>query len=466
MENLEKRSLLLNTKEYKDGAVLYWINRDARVLDNYALLYAQNLAKKNNVPLATLYNLEIGFLGGSKRSHIFKVEGLKNLEENLSKLSIPFYLVEGKETERDIEKFVKKYKIGALVTDFSPLNISKKWLKFLKNNLEIPLYVVDTHNIVPCFLTSPKQEYGAYTIRPKIWKLISEFLTEIPKPSKQKITWPFPVPAIHWEKILNTKFKDETKKAGWITSGEDEAKKAFKRFLRDNLKNYGKKRNDPNEKSQSNLSPYLHYGHLSPQRVALETLKKTNKKIESVLNKKKNGSKSETSNEEVFLEELVVRRELSDNFCFYNEKYDSFEGFPDWAKKSLNNRKGDDREYIYSLKEFEESKTHDELWNACQTEMVKIGKMHGYMRMYWAKKILEWSKSPEEALKTAIYLNDKYELDGCDPNGYAGIAWSIGGVHDRAWFPRKIFGLVRYMARSGCEKKFDVKKYIEYTKTL
>ncbi len=465
MTNIEKRSLLLNKKEYKNGAILYWMNRDQRVSDNYALLFAEKLAKEKDVPFLVLYNLVPGFLGGSFRSHVFKIKGLEVVEKNLAEKNIPFFLVSGEKTEEDILKFVSTQKIGAIVTDFSPLKISIKWEKFLKKNLDIPFYIVDTHNIVPCFLTSQKQEFGAHTIRPKIWKLIPEFLEEFPKLKTQKAHH-LKAPKIDWQKLIDN-FKDKSvPEATWITPGETSAKKALKKFLEKDFNNYGKNRNDPNKNAQSDLSPYLHYGHLSAQRIALETLKKAGKKIENVLNRQKNGAKNETSNEEAYLEELVVRRELADNFCFYNEKYDEFEGFPEWAKKSLNSRKDDKREYVYTLKEFETSKTHDELWNACQKELVGRGKMHGYMRMYWAKKILEWSKSPKDALKIAIYLNDKYELDGRDPNGYAGIAWSIGGVHDRAWFPRKIFGLVRYMARSGCEKKFDVKKYIEYSKTL
>lgn len=167
-----------------------------------------------------------------------------------------------------------------------------------------------------------------------------------------------------------------------------------------------------------------------------------------------------------FLEELIIRRELSDNFCFYNEDYDNFKGFPEWAKKTLQKHKNDKREYLYSAIEFERALTHDELWNAAQMEIVRKGKMHGYMRMYWAKKILEWSESPEKAMEIAIYLNDRYGLDGRDPNGYTGIAWSIGGVHDRAWNERKIFGKIRYMSHGGCKSKFDVEKYIEQIKKI
>ncbi|MCJ7443374.1 MAG: hypothetical protein MUO26_02380 [Methanotrichaceae archaeon] len=193
---------------------------------------------------------------------------------------------------------------------------------------------------------------------------------------------------------------------------------------------------------QSNLSPYMHFGQISAQRIAL-----------NVLRSKKSS--------ESFLEELIVRRELSDNFCYYNKQYDSFEGFPSWARESLDEHRNDDREYLYSLSELKKGETHDDLWNAAQVEMAKYGKMHGYIRMYWAKKILEWTESPESALKTAILLNDKYEFDGRDPNGYTGIAWSIGGVHDRAWRERPVFGKIRYMSYKGMNSKFDINSYIE-----
>ena len=166
------------------------------------------------------------------------------------------------------------------------------------------------------------------------------------------------------------------------------------------------------------------------------------------------------------MEELIVRRELSDNFCWYNLDYDKFSGFPEWARKTLDQHRRDQRDYLYSLEEFEQGRTHDALWNAAQLEMVSRGKMHGYLRMYWAKKILEWTNSPEEALEIAIYLNDRYELDGRDPNGYVGAAWSIGGVHDRAWAERPVFGKIRYMSLAGCKRKFKVDAYIAKVREL
>jgi len=212
-------------------------------------------------------------------------------------------------------------------------------------------------------------------------------------------------------------------------------------FLEHKLAGYERDRNDPNKDGQSGLSPYLHFGQISAQRIALEVLKSM----------KDAGS---------FLEELIVRKELSDNYCYYNQHYDDMQGFPAWAKTSLSEHEKDRREYLYTLQELELARTHDDLWNAAQQEMLQTGKMHGYMRMYWAKKILEWTESPAAAQAAAIHQNDRYELDGRDPSGYTGIAWSLGGVHDRAWKERAIFGKVRYMSYNGAKSKFDVKTYI------
>ncbi|MCB0732845.1 MAG: deoxyribodipyrimidine photolyase, partial [Ignavibacteriae bacterium] len=253
-------------------------------------------------------------------------------------------------------------------------------------------------------------------------------------------------PKINWENIYKIlEIDNKVKPVEDFVPGENSAEKILKNFIENKLNNYSEARNDPNKNALSNISPYLHFGQISAQRIAL------------ILNNFDGNDESIKS----FLEELIVRRELSDNFCYYNKNYDNFDGFHDWAKQSLNEHRNDKREYIYNLEEFEQAKTHDELWNSAQLEMVKTGKMHGYMRMYWAKKILEWTKTPEEALEIGIYLNDKYELDGRDPNGYVGLAWSIGGVHDRAWTERPVYGKIRYMNYNGCKRKFDVKSYIQ-----
>jgi deoxyribodipyrimidine photo-lyase len=250
---------------------------------------------------------------------------------------------------------------------------------------------------------------------------------------------------VNWKKVIDGLTVDRSVlEVDGILPGEQEARKTLRRFIAQRLASYDEGRNDPNLDAQSDLSPYLHFGQIAPQRVALE-VKAVAKPRASVA---------------AFLEELIVRRELSDNFCFYNERYDQFEGFPAWAQRTLNEHREDRREYLYTLEQFEKGETHDPLWNAAQRQMVKTGKMHGYLRMYWAKKILEWTPSPDEALAIGIHLNDRYELDGRDPNGYTGVAWSVGGVHDRAWGERPVFGKIRFMSYDGCRRKFDVDAYV------
>lgn len=438
----ENRIRKINDLEYKSGSILYWCNREIRSKDNWALLHAANIAEKNKVPLYVVYNLDIGYLGGGLRQHKFKLDGLKVLETNLEKLNIPLFILT-KPFVSDITSFIKKNNVGFVVTDFSPLRISKKWVNDLNLKLKIPFVQVDAHNIVPVWVTSQKQEFAAYTIRPKLNRLFPEYISDYPKLKTNKHNKL--KNKNNFEKLMKANVDKNVLPVDWIKSGENEGIKMLKDFIKNRLNNYSKNRNIPPLKQISNLSPYFHYGMLSPQRAVYEVSKANAKK----------------EDKDSFIEEAFVRRELSDNYCYYNEYYDSFNGFPDWAKKSLKEHAKDKREHIYTTKQFENAKTHDDLWNAAQMEMVNKGKMHGYMRMYWAKKILEWTKSPKDALKIAIYLNDKYELDGRDPNGYVGCAWSIGGLHDRAWFERPVFGKIRFMSYNGCKSKFDINKYIE-----
>ena len=439
------RIYLLQDGERKSGPVIYWMSRDQRVHDNWALLFAQNLAKENNSELAVVFNLVPDFLEATIRQYGFMLKGLQQLKKELEKYNIPFFLLKGK-PEKTISNFIKENNASVIVSDFDPLRIKRVWKRDLAKKTNIPFYEIDAHNIVPCKYVSQKIEFGAYTIRPKIHKALPEFLDEFPKLLKMKKPDTLRHIKIDWEKVKkNLKVDFSVKEVDWIIPGEKEAKKVLRKFIHKKLDSYDGQRNDPTKDAQSNLSPYLHFGQISAQRIALEVYKL------------KNHSKSI----EAFLEELIVRRELSDNFCYYNTKYDSFDGFPEWAKKTLNEHRKDKREFIYSLRQFEKAKTQEDLWNAAQKQLAETGKLHGYMRMYWAKKILEWSKSPEDALRISIYLNDKYELDGRDPNGYVGCAWSIGGVHDRAWTERNVFGKIRYMNYNGCKRKFDVGTYIK-----
>ncbi|NUN70094.1 MAG: deoxyribodipyrimidine photo-lyase [Bacteroidetes bacterium] len=450
----------INDHPHRDGTVVYWMGRDMRSQDNWALLFAQSLGMKYKLPLAVVFVLMPEFLDATERAYRFILKGLEETERSLQQKGIPFYLLLGR-PEEEIPKFVRQHNVSKLVTDFNPLNIVRSYKKTVAARIDAAFYEVDAHNIIPAWTVSDKQEFGAYTIRPKVHRMLPEYLEEYPPLRKHPYPWPSPVPATDWQKAdRSLKIDRSVKEAGWIVPGETSARNALQTFLKERFAGYDTDRNDPTLNSQSNLSPFLHFGHLAPQRVALEVLSLSGRPIREIVDKEKNGSAANRGSDAALLEELIVRRELADNFTFYNTDYDSVLGFPNWAKITIAEHRGDAREYLYSREQFEHGATHDPLWNAAQRQMVVTGKMHGYMRMYWAKKILEWTASAEEAMAVAIYLNDRYELDGRDPNGYAGIAWSIGGVHDRAWFERPVFGKIRYMNYNGCKSKFAVDEYI------
>jgi len=438
------RTRVLKEADPGTGPVIYWMSRDQRADDNWALLYAQSKAVELSRPLEVVFCLIPSFLEATARHYGFMLRGLAVTAEKLAAKNISFTLLEGNPGDK-VAAYANSKKAAALFTDFDPLKIKRKWKEDALKGLKVPFIEVDAHNIVPCLVASGKQEFAARTIRPKIEKLLPEWLVEMPALKKHPHSPGSVKNELDADKIIKRLSPDmSVPEVDWIKPGETEAKRAATLFAKGGLPGYDENRNDPNKDGQSDLSPYLHFGQLSCQRLALKVQK----------------AKAPDEDKRAFLEEMIVRRELSDNFCWYNRSYDSFAGFPDWARKTLDEHRDDPREYTYALKQFEEGNTHDDLWNAAQMEMVRTGKMHGYMRMYWAKKILEWTKSPEEAIKFAIYLNDRYELDGRDPNGYTGVAWSIGGVHDRAWSEREVFGKIRFMSRSGCERKFDVDKYV------
>jgi deoxyribodipyrimidine photo-lyase len=305
---------------------------------------------------------------------------------------------------------------------------------------------VESDVIVPVEETSPKEEYAAATIRSKIRRKLDAFLVPLKEhePIFDSLSLDFDSFNIDdLEKaISNLRVDRSVKRVDSFHGGTKEAKSHLETFLDSKLDRFPELRNDPTLDDVSHMSPYLHFGQISPLYIALQV------------------SKTGSPGIEAFLEELIIRRELSMNFVFYNEKYDSFEAIPDWAKKTLNAHQKDKRSDLYSLKELEGAKTHDPYWNAAQKEMLHRGKMHGYMRMYWGKKILEWAKTPEEAFRNALYLNNKYELDGRDPNGFTGVAWCFG-KHDRPWGERPIFGKVRYMNDKGLKRKFDADGYVK-----
>ena len=384
------------------------------------------------------------------------------METTLRAHTIPLVITfkEKKEKLQPIPSYV-----GAVVVDQLPLRFMKQWKEdFLKHHANIPLYEVDAHNCIPVWETSIKQEFAARTIRSKIHAKLSLFLEDhgmLMRHEANNELLKTLVP-IDWNDVEKKIICNESVTGiGIYVAGEKAAKDILANFLHTRLLSYDTTRNNINIEGQSNLSPYITHGNISRCMIILELLKVSKIKIEDAFDAVKNGSNGTMGSVAAFIEECVIRAELCDNYCYYNAQYDKVSGFPTWSQETLDKARKDTREYLYSKEKFESAKTHDDLWNGAQLQMVSTGKMHGYMRMYWAKKILEWTSSPEEALEIAIYLNDIYELDGRDPGGYVGCAWSIGGVHDRPWFGRPVFGTIRFMARSGVEKRGDIKAYIE-----
>ncbi|NUN09083.1 MAG: deoxyribodipyrimidine photo-lyase [Ignavibacteriaceae bacterium] len=438
-----KRVRLLQEGENRKGPVLYWMSRSQRLYDNWSVEFARELASEKNAEFGIVFTLVPEFLEATIRQYGFMLKGLEKIETLCAENNIPFTILPGT-PDKVLPGFINEHNVSALVSDFDPLRIKRIWKRDLAKKINVPFYEVDSHNIVPCLHVSQKEEYGAYTLRPKINRLFNDFLDAYPEFTPQKKS-KLKFPQVKWEELYKKlKVNMSVKEVDWILPGWDCALDQLEEFINARLAGYDEQRNDPTLDFQSDLSPYFHFGQLSSQ-TAVMRLKAHN---------------IQDSNTEAFYEQVIVRKELTDNFCYYNTKYDSIEGIQPWAKKTLDEHRRDKREYTYTLKEFEAGKTHEDLWNAAQLQMVKSGKMHNYMRMYWAKKILEWSESPEEALRIAIFLNDKYELDGRDPNGYVGCAWSIGGIHDRAWTERQVFGKIRYMNYNGCKRKFDTDSYI------
>nr|XP_056705873.1 deoxyribodipyrimidine photo-lyase-like [Euleptes europaea] len=446
--NKKRVRLVSQEPELKEGGlgILYWMSRDQRVQDNWALLYAQRLALKQKLPLHVCFCLVPKFLDATIRHFGFMLGGLKQVAEECQELNIPFHLLTG--VAKDVlPSFVTKHSVGGVVTDFAPLRVPMQWVQDVRDRLppSVPFAQVDAHNIVPCWVASDKQEYGARTIRRKIHDRLAEFLTEFPPVIRHPYSSTIQAEAIDWDACYAGLQVDRSvKEVGWAKPGTAAGLAVLEEFIEERLKRFGTERNDPNKPALSNLSPWFHFGQIAVQRAILEVRKHRHRHKESV---------------DAFVEEAVVRRELADNFCFYNQNYDQVEGAPNWAKTTLALHAKDKRPQLYTLKQLEEGKTHEPLWNAAQLQMVHEGKMHGFLRMYWAKKILEWTSSPEEALKFSIYLNDRYELDGRDPNGYVGCMWSICGIHDQGWAERAVFGKIRYMNYAGCKRKFDVQQF-------
>ena len=421
--------------------VLYWMQSSQRAEYNHALEFAIKQANERKQSLIVYFGLTDAFPEANARHYHFMLEGLKAVREELKDRGVGM-VIERTSPEIGVLGFAKEASL--VVCDCGYLKIQKQWRRHVAENVRCPLLQVESDVLVPIETASHKEEYSAATLRRKLLKIVHDYLVPIAgeslKTDSSRVRFQSYDISDTAQVVSNLDVDHSTKPVTSFRGGTKEAKRRLQEFISKKLDRYHDSRNDPNEDCLSELSPYIHFGQISPLYVHLQV------------------NRHAGPGRDAFLEELTVRRELSMNFVHYNRHYDSFAGLPDWAKSTLREHERDPREYLYTLEQLERAGTHDKYWNAAQGEMVITGKMHGYMRMYWGKKILEWTVNPEEAFATALYLNNKYELDGRDPNGFAGVAWCFG-KHDRPWAPRAVFGNVRYMSAAGLKRKFDADKY-------
>ena len=424
--------------------VVYWMQRTQRAVDNAALDLAVRLGNELGKPVVAFFAPVPFYPGANRRNLRFLAEGVPDIEEGLARRGVGFCF--RSYPEHSLLKFCEQVRPAMVVGDENPLREPEEWRRRVTDRLRIPFWTVDADVIVPSKLLE-KEHYGARTIRPRLLELLPKFL-ETPEDPVAHVAWAAPASlrSQSWEEDFTRDWTlDRTVSAvnAW-RGGTTAAMSRLSEFVQGKLADYPQGRNRPETDSTSRLSPYLHFGHSGPLTVAMAI---------------RNADAPEPV-KQTFLEQLIVRRELAINFVRFNPSYDSVECLEPWADRSFARHAADRRPILYSAEQLESAETHDPLWNAAQKQMVLTGWMHNYLRMYWAKKVLEWSPSVVSAYHRAIWLNDRYELDGRDPNGYAGIAWAIVGKHDRPWFDRPVFGQVRYMSLASTGRKFDSKRYI------
>lgn len=429
--------------------VVYWMQRAQRGTGNPALDVAVSIANELRLPLVVLLIIIPSYPHANWRHFHFLGQGLPEIGGDLEEKGIGFVvrLAKGKGT---LEQFLEEVDAACLVGDENHCREPEKWRKEVSRRLEIPYWTVDADVLVPSSLFT-KHFYLLHHFRPKLYAEFDKYLVPDSDPHPMK-AWKKKIEGLALEEDFTKEIRGLDKSVRPVESfqgGPHQALKRLKTFVSGVLKDYGEKRNFPEVAGTSQLSPYLHFGHIGPRTIvwAVEEAVKKGKATKEV--------------RDSFVNELIGWRELAINFVKHTPNYDSWECAEPWAQKSLTAHIGDRRDHLYSLEQLEKAETYDDLWNAAQQQMVDTGWMHNYMRMYWAKKILEWTPNPSVAFDYAVVLNDKYELDGRDPNGYAGIAWAIVGKHDRPWFDRPIFGTVRYMSGASTGKKFDSKRYIQ-----
>ncbi len=432
--------------------VLYWMQQSQRAVFNHALEYAARQANQRSQGLIVGFGLTDAYPDANERHYAFMLEGLAEVAETLRGRGIKFVLRAG--APDDVALGLAE-EASLVVCDRGYLRHQRRWRDRLAAEAGKSVVQIESDVVVPVETASDKAEFAARTIRPKLRRAWPAFLSDLGTTKLQTSSLALRVTgdldAQKPDEVLGTLDIDRSVgRVARFRGGSSQARKHLRRFLRSDLAGYGDARNDPADPQCSNLSPYLHFGQISPVEIA--------RKVEAA----KSGTNADRA---AFLEELIVRRELAVNFVHFNPDYDSYRCLPDWAQRTLSEHEADDRPVRYTRAQLEAAETDDPYWNAAMQEMLKTGYMHNHMRMYWGKKILEWSGTPRSAYATALALNNRYFLDGRDANSYANVAW-IFGLHDRPWQERPIFGKVRYMNAAGLERKFDIEAYVRWVENL
>ncbi|MDX9973565.1 MAG: deoxyribodipyrimidine photo-lyase [FCB group bacterium] len=440
----ETRVRVLQDEPVRKGRyVLYWMQQSQRADWNHALEYAIERGNELGLPVVVGFGLMPGYPEANLRHYTFLLEGLRETERRLGERGVRLVVRLGAPDEVALGLAVDA---AMVIVDRGYLRHQRAWRERVAREAGCPVVQVESDVVVPVEAASNRDEYAARTLRPKIHRLLPEYLVSLQPRKVKRDSLGLALEGVKLSGIeTRLKVDRSVGPAEGGRGGATEAERLLGDFLDRKLVRYAEGRNEPGSDIPSGLSPYLHFGQISALRVALAAGERAQGCEPSV---------------EAFLEELIVRRELAMNFTHFNPAYDRYECVPAWARASLAKHEGDPREPAYDLKTLESAKTLDPYWNAAMNEMLRTGRMHGYMRMYWGKKLIEWLPDPETAFDTALMLNNKYFLDGRDPNSYAGVAW-LFGKHDRPWGERPVFGVIRYMNAKGLERKFDMKGYVE-----
>jgi deoxyribodipyrimidine photo-lyase len=472
----------VNSSQFNPGGdyVLYWMVAQRRATSNYALQRAVEFASQFDKPLLVFEPLRVGYRWANDRHHQFIIDGMVANRARFADSPVTYfpYL---EPTQGEAEGLLESLARSAcvVVTDDYPCFFLPALVRVAAKKLAVKLEVVDGNGLYPLSATD-RVFTMAHSFRRHLQREVHPYLLEAPReipwegvalprlsqiPSRVTRRWQAAdLDALKSAKSLPQFPIDHDVSVSSIRGGAQEAQRVLDRFIRERLPRYATERNQPGEEVASGLSPYLHYGHIGAHQVFQAVVERdqwTPAKLGSVAHGKAQGWWGASPEVESFLEELLVWREIGFNFSSHRpHDYDRYSSLPDWVRATLAEHVRDRREHVYTLDEFERSKTHDPLWNAAQRQLVREGRMHNYLRMLWGKKILEWTARPEEALAVMIELNNKYALDGRDPNSYCGIFWVLGR-YDRPWGPeRPIFGMIRYMSSDNTARKVDVKGYL------